>query len=265
MPDLPWPSPDLLRVQVAWALQNEYAPRLFWGSFPLSVPSLWLVLAGDAQVEGAGSSVEVKAGQWLWFPPCEARRITVGTAGMNWLSVGLSVRVGQRTLGPTEPRVWNPDAEEAARGEFFMRELIGATLAGKVWERDGLAQTLTGWLWRIAPGNQHEMEFPDWLQTALEQIERDPEVSVAALSAQAHFSPAQFRRLWQHHLGQSPQQTLLSRRLERARAALERGELSLSAVAQSSGFTSTQTLTRAFKTEFGLAPLAWRRTVRQAK
>jgi AraC-like DNA-binding protein len=266
MIDTPWPSPDLLRLQVVWAHHNQLQPRAFIGPSAISVASLWLVLAGDCIVEGAGLPTAVSAGQWLWFPPCTQRHICIGDIGMNWLSAGIAARIGERNfLEPEIPQFLNLEQEEAVRGECYLRQLITSQSAGHLWESDGTARSLAGWLWRVAAPSLTNLGWPEWLHTALERIEREPEISVAILSEAAHFSPAQFRRLWHQYLGQSPQQTLLATRLKRARAALEREHWPLEQIAIYSGFSTTQALSRAFNAEMGMAPLAWRRTSRQGR
>jgi AraC-like DNA-binding protein len=264
MIDTSWPSPDLLRLQVVWAHHNQQQPRAFVGPSAISVASLWLVLAGDCVIEGAGLPTTVNAGKWLWFPPCTQRYIRIGDTGMNWLSAGIAARIGERNFLEMElPQILKPEPEEAERGEWYLRQLIISQAAGHLWETDGMAQSLAGWLWRVATLNLANPGWPEWLRTALERIEIEPEVSVAALSESAHFSPAQFRRLWHQYLGQSPQQTLLATRLKRARVALEREQWPLEQIATYSGFSNAQALSRAFRTEFGMSPLAWRRTSRQ--
>lgn len=116
-----------------------------------------------------------------------------------------------------------------------------------------------GWLWSAAGEGCWRPDLPPWLENALARIEREPQISVGELAREAHFSPAQFRRLWEKHLGSSPRATLLRRRLEIARSALESGDCSIGEIAARSGFAGASQLSRAFRTAFGAAPFEWKR------
>jgi AraC family transcriptional regulator len=67
-------------------------------------------------------------------------------------------------------------------------------------------------------------------------------------------SPAHFSRAFKETIGRAPHRYLLTMRLEKARRLLEKRDVSLSDVAQRTGFSDQAHLTRLFKREFGTTP-----------
>lgn len=153
-------------------------------------------------------------------------------------------------------------AEQSERGQTLLNWLCEARPCQSALERDGLARALLGWLWRAsgAPSRPH---FPLWLEQSLARIEAQPDVTIAQLADQAHYSPAQFRRAWQHWMGAAPRETLLQRRVERAQRLLQSEDASLEIVAQRRGFGSVAALRRAFAARVGVSPLQWRDASRE--
>jgi AraC family transcriptional regulator len=161
---------------------------------------------------------------------------------------------------PLEPTHFTPD--EAERGQKLL-ELLCSTDTHRELERDGLCRAVCAWLWRSA-ASALPTQTPPWARPCLEAIESNPHLSVHDLTHIAHFSPAQFRRLWEAQFGQSPRAFLMNKRLEMARLHLESGPADLKAVAQASGFSGAASLSKAFKNRYGVAPLQWRKASRQS-
>ena len=80
------------------------------------------------------------------------------------------------------------------------------------------------------------------------------DLSVSDLAACVNLSPFHFSRLFRFAMRQSPYQYVLHERVARAKRLLLKGELSLSQIAQASGFASQSHLNRHFKTVVGVAP-----------
>lgn len=258
-----FPAPELLSIRLAWAARHVYVPGLVHFSPQVSTSFVWHLLEGQLQVDTPGSSFRVEPGDWVWHPACGERRMEAGARGATWLSVGLSARCGGVDwFAPGEKRAFRPEAAESAYGRSLLEWLRHATVEGVALERDGLARALGGWLWRVsgAPSRPH---FPDWLEAALGRIEHEPDVSVALLAQEAHFSPAQFRRLWERYLGVSPRDFLMERRLERAQGLIEGENGGVAQVALRCGFGSAAALSRAFVARTGMTPLEWRRAARE--
>lgn len=88
----------------------------------------------------------------------------------------------------------------------------------------------------------------------------DARLTVEMLSREVGLSPAHFARAFKESLGRAPHQYLLALRLARARRLLETTPLSLSDIAQRSGFADQAHFTRLFKRAFGTTPGALMRT-----
>ena len=270
-----FPAPAALNLQIIWAARHDVGPQ--WRHFApaLAAASLWHIESGQLWVEADGHSQCAGAGDWVWRAPGGARRMSVGADGARWNSVGIVALCGAKNwFAPPHSLIFRP-GEAHQRGAFLLQFLIEDAalrpecndlkrngLARNDLQRDGLARALLGWLWS-ASGQAAAPQLPDWLDAALARIEAEPSVSVAQLARGAHFSPAQFRRLWQKHLGQSPRETLARRRLEMARARLETSAESVAQIAALTGFAGSAQLGRAFRATFGSAPLHWRRAARE--
>jgi AraC-like DNA-binding protein len=84
----------------------------------------------------------------------------------------------------------------------------------------------------------------------------DP-LSVADLAEQACLSPSAFAHLFRDVSGMSPYQFIKSVRLDRARELLVAGELNVSEVARSVGYSSLSHFINEFKRHFGITPRAY--------
>jgi len=89
----------------------------------------------------------------------------------------------------------------------------------------------------------------------------DTRLTIEMLAREVGLSPAHFARAFRESLGRAPHQYLLARRLARARRLLETTGVSLSDIAQRTGFADQAHLTRLFKRAFGTTPGALARTL----
>ncbi|WP_410671716.1 helix-turn-helix domain-containing protein [Amycolatopsis sp. cmx-4-68] len=87
-------------------------------------------------------------------------------------------------------------------------------------------------------------------------------LSLADMAAAAELSPFHFLRVFKTATGQTPYRYLTRIRVERACRHLERGELSVTEIAQVCGFATPSRFASAFRTQIGLSPSAYRATVR---
>ncbi|WP_344048038.1 GlxA family transcriptional regulator [Nocardioides panacihumi] len=110
-------------------------------------------------------------------------------------------------------------------------------------------------VWTSTPAVRNEP-----LRRVLDAVALDPagDHSIPAMAARANFSERHLARLFEQHLGSRPGEYVEQVRLEVARAMLETGDDSLSAVAKMSGLGSEETLRRAFVKRFGVSPGAYR-------
>ena len=84
------------------------------------------------------------------------------------------------------------------------------------------------------------------------------QLSVADLAAAARLSPAHFSRAFNRTFGESPHQYLMTRRLERAAALLQRTDWSVADVCFAVGFQSVGSFTTSFRRIFGRPPQQYR-------
>lgn len=260
-----WTPPESLHSELAWAAHHQrdgawvhLAPRV-------ASASLWHVTRGELRVESDDQTQIARAGDWVWRPPCGARRVEVAAGGARWSSVGIvALCDGRNWFAPPLPLLFRPEVARHRRGAQMMHLLVEAHQVGASrLEIGGLGRALMGWGWSASEEAFGEAigprQFPIWLQSALRTLAREPGVSVAHLAREAHFSPAQFRRLWEKYLGAAPRETVLRRRLEIARHLLENGALGVNEIAVRSGFAGAAQLNRAFRGAFGQSPLEWKR------
>jgi len=101
-----------------------------------------------------------------------------------------------------------------------------------------------------------EADLPLFLKKAVSYIEAntDGEISIAQLSDHCHISQSYLRKQFQRHLGVSPKEFCLQKRLEKAKHYLEMGELNVTEVSRVLGFSGPSYFSRIFKEKMGVAP-----------
>ncbi|MFG2101129.1 helix-turn-helix domain-containing protein [Micromonospora echinaurantiaca] len=105
-----------------------------------------------------------------------------------------------------------------------------------------------------APLARHLLRVRDLIDRAYAQP-----LDVRALARSASVSPSYFSRSFKAAFGQTPYQYLMSRRLERAKALLRAGELSVTEVCLAVGFSSLGSFSAQFRRIVGESPTAYRR------
>jgi transcriptional regulator GlxA family with amidase domain len=96
-------------------------------------------------------------------------------------------------------------------------------------------------------------ELQEWIVDHL-----DADLSVPALAARAHMSPRNFARAFRAETGLTPAAYVRGLRVERARSALEAGDLQVDAVARVCGFGTVEAMRRTFRDTLGVGPAAYR-------
>lgn len=98
------------------------------------------------------------------------------------------------------------------------------------------------------------------LRRARDLMDREYErpLDVAALASAAFMSSAHFSRQFRATYGETPYAYLMTRRIERAKALLRRGDLSVTEVCVAVGFTSLGSFSVRFTQLVGEAPTAYR-------
>ena len=88
--------------------------------------------------------------------------------------------------------------------------------------------------------------------------EYDRPLDVAAIARAAHMSAAHFSRQFRAAYGETPYAYLMTRRIERAKALLRRGDLSVTEVCMTVGCTSLGSFSARFTEVVGETPSAYR-------
>ncbi|MCX2970208.1 MULTISPECIES: helix-turn-helix transcriptional regulator [Streptomyces] len=98
------------------------------------------------------------------------------------------------------------------------------------------------------------------LRRARDLINRDyaEPLDVPALARAAHMSPGHFSRSFRAAFGETPYSYLMTRRIERAKALLRRGDLSVTEVCCAVGCTSLGSFSTRFTALVGESPSAYR-------
>ncbi|MEU6660405.1 helix-turn-helix transcriptional regulator [Streptomyces sp. NPDC046821] len=98
------------------------------------------------------------------------------------------------------------------------------------------------------------------LRRARDTMDRDyaEPLDVAALARGAHMSPGHFSRSFRAAFGETPYSYLMTRRVERAKALLRRGDLSVTEVCFAVGCTSLGSFSSRFTELVGETPSAYR-------
>ena len=99
------------------------------------------------------------------------------------------------------------------------------------------------------------------LRRARDLIDRDyaKPLDVPALARAAHMSPAHFSRQFRAAYGETPYGYLMTRRVERAKALLRRGDLTVTEVCMAVGCTSLDSFSARFTELVGESPSAYRK------
>lgn len=98
------------------------------------------------------------------------------------------------------------------------------------------------------------------LRTARDRMDREfaQPLDVPALAATALMSPAHFSRRFRDEYSETPYSYLMTRRIERAKALLRRGDLSVTDVCFAVGCTSLGSFSSRFSELVGETPSAYR-------
>jgi AraC-like DNA-binding protein len=100
----------------------------------------------------------------------------------------------------------------------------------------------------------------EWLRRARDRmdVEYAQPLDVVSLARTAHMSPGHFARRFRAAYGETPYQYLMTRRIERAKALLRRGDVSVTEACLRVGCTSLGSFSARFTELVGETPSAYR-------
>ena len=115
-------------------------------------------------------------------------------------------------------------------------------------------------------GVAHRLRHLAGLRQVRDRIDRDyaQPLDVEALARGAHMSAGHLSRAFRQAFGESPYSYLMTRRIERAKTLLRRGDLSVTEVCIAVGCSSLGTFSTRFTELVGIPPSEYRRRAEQA-
>ncbi|MBG0855980.1 helix-turn-helix transcriptional regulator [Streptomyces spinoverrucosus] len=117
-----------------------------------------------------------------------------------------------------------------------------------------------GPLWQTRRVKRQDLDDLVRLRRARDRMDRDyaEPLDVPALARQALMSPGHFSRSFRAAYGETPYSYLMTRRIERAKALLRRGDLTVTEVCFAVGCTSLGSFSSRFTELVGESPSAYR-------
>ncbi len=233
--------------------------------FPLHVQTqhqFYAVLEGRVRVDVEGQSLLLKPGEALWMAPALRRSPRAASARGRYLNVtfdspwpalganrGEKITLTTAALAEAKACADLAGADEQAQAAGFHAlcfHLLGpaafvrshASRSRPQRNRDGL-----------------------WLVTRLEQFMKantGHPLGIDDMGSLVNASRATLVRLFRQHRGLSPAACFRQIRLEHGRRLLRTTPLSITEIAQETGFSSSQHFATAFRQHFGHSPSAWR-------
>ncbi|WP_428772596.1 helix-turn-helix domain-containing protein [Vibrio sp.] len=87
-------------------------------------------------------------------------------------------------------------------------------------------------------------------------------ISIAQLAGSVFLGESQFYMLFKEHMGITPHQYVLGKRIDAAKALIEQGSLSLSQIAETTGFSGQSAFTHTFTRLQGITPSNYKKQYR---
>lgn len=146
------------------------------------------------------------------------------------------------------------DADDCLRRFEALRELFA--------QKEGRLQIFSAFYALLGAVLAPKDGTPHPLQSVVRYVEdnlHDPALSNTRLAQRIGISEVYLRRLFWEHLGLTPKQYVLEKRLRRARELLVDTALSVTEVAQACGFSSPYHFCRAFRQKTGTTPTEYAR------
>lgn len=222
-----------------------------------------LMTAGRGWVEEEGDWVELRAGDLIWQCPGD-QTISRSDFEDPYRCLSLNFEVGERT-GRRVRRITRWPDLAAVRA--FTDEVVDLWIRRAV-PNDILTAYAFGRLFiqaRLGERQTEASRLPLGLQRAQDHIEQHyaKTVSIGQLARAAECSGPHLHDLYRRHLGQSPHQVLVERRLQQACRRLSSTRDPIKQIALEVGFSTAAAFSHAFKRYAGQTPADYRRRSQQ--
>jgi AraC family transcriptional regulator len=192
----------------------------------------------------------------FWFTPEYFERLAID-AGARTLSFPALRLPPMRALSPLSARAQSALHDSELNETSALQETAWEEIAGK------LATTAIRLAHRIDSSEKESFATPSAIARvtrAVRVIERqiDEPLTLEYLAARARLSSYHFLRLFRQLTGLTPHQYILRARLRESAVRVNSEPSKISDIALESGFGDVSNFNRAFRTEFGVSPRAFR-------
>lgn len=222
------------------------------------IEEIEVIVAGRGHFRVEGRPVDAGPGSLLWYCPDDIVAVTAHDRDPYETIVfrfGVTAKPG---WGPPPFSRW-ADAGDCAR---FCRRALELSRLGTdrspeyVWSHYARLH----WEARDDRRRASDEDLPPALRRALATIEARhlQPIDVAAIASAAGMSAPHLHLLFRRHLGSSPLQALLARRLQRAQDELSRGRKSIKEICFAAGFSDFPYFCARFRRHTGLTPRQYR-------
>jgi AraC-like DNA-binding protein len=227
--------------------------------------AIGITLMGVQSFRYRGAAESSVAGEMFVLHPDELHDGSAGTeAGFGYCGLYLEPRLLQEAAGETRlalPFLAAPVTRDPRLAAVLAPALADLARVPEELERDAMLAALAAALNALDGARaQRRLTPPAWraVGTARDFLEahRDRTVGSAELEQAAGLSRWELARQFRRCLGTSPYRYQLQRRLERARALIQRGT-GLAQAALEAGFADQAHLTRHFRRGYGMPPGRW--------
>ncbi len=271
----PWPDSPFIdtllnsRSELKWTVVAHTVTTPGWEIFSrsdgfrcLQDHLIYLALGGVAVGAVGDRAVELNAGDWLWLDPGVPHRFRNRPGETCFDVFHLRFRLIDRRkdiLQGASPRLVRRMQHQLPLLDHLRREYRGTARLRHSRLKALLAEIL------IDAGERaftHESRaLNDTQRHTIERLSarRSHHVTPAELARTLHLNPDYFRRLFTASYGVSPRHWIVHQRLEAARVLLLESLLSVTEIAEQTGYADVFQFSRAFKRTFGASPLAYRR------
>ncbi|MFG1814829.1 AraC family transcriptional regulator [Kribbella sp. NPDC049174] len=230
---------------------------------------IYLQLHGVTRWVAGGQSYLLQPGHLFAVPPNLVHHLA-GRSGNHhfyFAAVDLAPVVRRQ---PSLTAVWPPTVVHRESGELssafaqLVRELttrheyadVGLSLAV-----DHLVLAVSR---AMAPTGAPQLAMHPAVRTVKRLLDQEfhERWTLRRLADRVGLAPSYLAELFANHLGQPPHRYLNERRIDRARQLLDSTELTITAIAHTLGFSSSQHFARAFRQLTATTPTAYRTSVR---
>ena len=215
------------------------------------------LMSGSYRERDAAGDFPYRVGAVRFHPDGYRHGDEIGPAGARFLCIELEEETGRdlSELRHLDPRLAPPASEPARLASAIIREIC-ARGPGSDFVLEGFALQLLGSFVRLPV----EREIPGWLRRVAERLREESShpLPLRDLAASAGVHPVHLARSFRRHYGRSIGEELRRHRIEEVRAAIVRGDVSLSDAAAAAGFADQSHMSRVFRRLTGMSPREYR-------